>query len=126
MCYKCGKIGHKAFQCKIEQKINKLFYGEPELQKKLLDLLTKDGSKSENDYYVESSEDSKYESSPILSLNVITNKTQKGFLLDLIGQIPDVDTKKDYLEKLKGIILEEEDKSFRFSPKISTITKIFE
>ena len=74
MCYKCGKIGHKAFQCKTEQKINELFSGEPELQKKLLALLTKDGSESEEEYYVESSEDSEYESSPILSLNVITNK----------------------------------------------------
>ena len=42
VCYKCGKIGHKAFQCKIGQKNNKLFSGEPELQKKLLALLTKD------------------------------------------------------------------------------------
>ena len=40
VCYKCGKIGHKAFHCKIEQKINELFSGEPELQKKLLALLT--------------------------------------------------------------------------------------
>ena len=25
VCYKCGKPGHKAFQCKTEQKINELF-----------------------------------------------------------------------------------------------------
>jgi len=31
MCYKCGKTGHKSFQCKTEQKINELFSGEPEL-----------------------------------------------------------------------------------------------
>ena len=31
VCYKCGKTGHKAFQCKTEQKINELFSGEPEL-----------------------------------------------------------------------------------------------
>jgi len=95
VCYKCGKIGHKAFQCKTEQKINKLFFGDPELQKKLLDLLTTNvsGSDQDEDYYAESSEDSEYESSPILSLNVITSKPQKEFLLDLIGQIPDIETK---------------------------------
>jgi len=32
--------------------------------------------------------DSEYESSPIPTLNVITNKSQKEFLLDIIGQIP--------------------------------------
>jgi len=31
VCYKCGKIGHKAFQCKTKQKINELFSGHPEL-----------------------------------------------------------------------------------------------
>ena len=29
--YKCGIIGHKAFQCKVEQKINELFSKELEL-----------------------------------------------------------------------------------------------
>jgi len=48
-----------------------------------------------------------------MSLNVITNKSQKELLLDLIGQILNIDIKKEYLEKLKEIILEEEDKSFR-------------
>jgi len=83
--------------------------GELELQKKLLALLTEDASDTdkEEDYYSESSEDSEYETSPILSLNVITNKSQKEFLLDLIGQISDINTKKYYLEKLKGIVLEE-------------------
>ena len=33
VCYKCGKTGHKSFQCKMEQKINELLSGEPELQK---------------------------------------------------------------------------------------------
>jgi len=31
VCYKCGKTGHKAFQCKTEQKINELFFEEPDL-----------------------------------------------------------------------------------------------
>ena len=35
------------------------------------------GSDQDEDYYAESSEDSEYESSPILSLNVIPSKPQK-------------------------------------------------
>ena len=86
VCYKCGKTGHKSFQCKTEQKINELFSGEPELQKKLLSLLIHSKSEDEDDYYSGSSTESEYESSPIPSLNVLTNKSQKEFLLDLIGQ----------------------------------------
>ena len=131
VCYKCGKIGHKAFQCKTEHKISELFSGDPELQKKLLALLTTNisGSNQEEDYYAESSEDSEYESSPILSLNVITSKPQKEFLLDLIGQIPDINRKREYLEKLKGIIPEEEEKPLKFELGPSTfsfLTQIFD
>ena len=81
--YKCGKIGHKVFQCKTEQKINELFSGEPELQKKPLALVTKDALDidKEQKHYSESSEDSEYESSPILSLNVITNNPKRNFSL---------------------------------------------
>jgi len=94
VCYKCRKTGHKSFQCKTEQKINESFSGEPKLQKKLHSLLIQDKSKEEDYYYSESSIDSEYESSPIPSLNVITNKSQKEFLLDLIGQIPGGGMKK--------------------------------
>lgn len=85
VCYKCGKIGHKVFQCKTEQKINELFSEEPELQKKLLTLLTKDISESDREdiYYSDSSKESEYESSPILSLNVITNKLKRNSSLTL-------------------------------------------
>jgi len=115
VCYKCGKTGHESFQCKTEQKINELFSEEPELQKKLLSLLIQDKSEVEDDYYSETSTDSEYEPSPITTLNVITNKSQKEFLLDLISQIPDGQMKREYLEKLKTLILEEKDKGPRFS-----------
>ena len=46
VCYKCGKVGHKVFQLQTEQTISELFSREPELQKKLLALLTKDASRS--------------------------------------------------------------------------------
>ena len=64
-----------------------------------------------------------------MSLNVITSKPQKELLLDLICQIPNIETKKEYLEKLKGIILEEEDKppKFKLGPSSSSsLTQIFE
>jgi len=64
-----------------EQKINELFSGEPELQKKLHSLLIQNKSDEEDYYYSESSEDSEYESSPIPTLNVLTNKSQKNSFL---------------------------------------------
>ena len=96
----------------------------------MLALLTKDasGSEVEEDYYASDSDDSEYESSPIHTINVITSKPQKEFLLELIGQIPDLDTKREYLERLKGIILEE-DKTPKFdlgAASSSSIIKIFE
>ena len=95
-------------------------------KKKLLALLTTNisGSNQEEDYYAESSEDSEHESSPILSLNVITSKPQKEFLLDLIGQIPDINTKREYLEKLKGVILKEEEKPLKFELGPSTSSSL--
>ena len=130
VCYKCGKTGHKAFQCKTEQKINELFLGDPELKQKLLALLIKEpsGSESEEDYYAASNseDDSEYESSPIKTLNVITSKSQKEFLIELIRQIPDVDLKKDYLQRLKDLILEEEKApKFEFGSS-SSFNQIFE
>ena len=130
VCYKCGKTGHKAFKCKTEQKINDLFSGDPEPKQKLLALLTKhaSGSEAEDDYYAKSSDGFEYESSPIQALNVITSKSPKEFLIELIGQIPDLDTKREYLERLKGIILEQ-DRPPKFNLEAassSSITKIFE
>jgi len=101
VCYKCGRTGHKSFQCKTEQKINELYSGEPELQKKLQSLLIQDISNEEGYYYSKSSEDSEHESSPIPTPNVLTNKSKKEFLLDLIGQIPDGNLKREYLKTQK-------------------------
>ena len=54
-------------------------------------------------------------------VNVITTtKSQKEFLLDLIGQIPNGNLKKEYLEKLKQLILDEDDKTPKFSLDAST------
>ena len=92
--FQCGKPGHKSFQCKTEQKINELFFGDPELKQEIHTLLINQSDEEPEDYYSESSSDSEYESSPIPTINVIANKSQKEFLLDLISQIPDGDMKK--------------------------------
>ena len=57
----------------------------------------------------------------------MTNKSQKEFLLDLISQILDGDMKKEYLEKLKNLILEEEDKTpkFTLNASSSSLTNIY-
>jgi len=82
-----------------------------------------DQSEDDNDYYSDSTE-SDYELSPLLVINIITNKSQKEFLLDLIGQIPKGELKKEYLEKLKTLILEEEDKISKSSLNASTSSLI--
>ena len=79
-CYKCGKLGHKGFQSKTEQKINELFAYQPELQKKLIVVLAQNSSDFDTsiDYYQSSEyDDSEYESSSIKAINVITNRNQK-------------------------------------------------
>jgi len=45
-----------------------------------------------------------------------------------MGEIPNIDTKREYLEKLKGIILEEEDRTpkFELGSSSSSISQIFE
>jgi len=58
-------------------------------------------------------------------LNVITNKSQKEFLLDLIGQISDGNIKHEYLKKLKSIILEEEEETPKFSLESLSLTTIY-
>ena len=47
-------------------------------------------------------------------------------MIDLIGKISNLETKKDYLENLKGLILEEENNSFHINLEISTFSKISE
>jgi len=108
-------------------KINELFAEDGQMKAKLLSILIQEHTdEDENDYYSEST-DLEYESSPLPVINVITNKSQKEFLLDLIGQIPDGDLKKEYLKKLKQLILEEEDKTpkFTLNPSTSSLTNIY-
>jgi len=80
VCCKCGKAGHKSFQCKMKQKLNELFAEDSQMKSKLLSLLIHDHSEQsaeDNDYYFDSQNESEYESSPIPVINVIKNKSQK-------------------------------------------------
>ena len=56
VCFKCGKPGHKAFQCKLEQKINEIFSGDPELKNKIHALLINPSEEEPDHYYSESTE----------------------------------------------------------------------
>ena len=49
VCYKCGKVGHKSFRCKMEKKINELFAEDSQLKSKLLTLSIQENEK-EFDY----------------------------------------------------------------------------
>ena len=108
--FKCGNQGHKATECKVEQKANELFIDKPKLRDKVLAILAHSQSEFDKDYYQDTySEDSAYSTSPI-QINVITTNNQKKNVSNRIGQTPDLDQRKEYLENLTDIILTEEEK----------------
>ena len=74
-CFKCQKPGHRATECKVEQKINELFADIPDLRDKVLAILTNNQFESNKDYYQDTdNDDSACSSSPIETINVtITN-----------------------------------------------------
>ena len=81
-CFKCGKPGHKATECKVEQKVNELFVDNPKLRDKVLTILANNHSESDKDYYQDTDSDkSAYSSSPIQTINVITTNTLKKTLI---------------------------------------------
>ena len=41
VCYKCGKVGNKAFQCKTEQNINEFFFWRTRTLEKTLGFINK-------------------------------------------------------------------------------------
>ena len=107
-CYKCGKLGHYAKDCKVKKKLNEICAEHPDIQEKLIALFElkdtpnqSENSSSSSDYEDNTineleSDSSEYSSGNKSSrlcykcINVITtNNSKKEFLLDLIEQIQD-------------------------------------
>ncbi|KAK9734444.1 hypothetical protein RND81_04G140200 [Saponaria officinalis] len=115
ICFKCGKPGHKADKCFTKKKINELFQDNPEMCQKLSKLFLKSSSSEaesndEINIIQESSDDESYDSassSPILMVNVISDKDDKTFLFDLIDKVDDPDIKRDALLRLKSLVIQE-------------------
>jgi len=38
VCYKCGKVGHKSYQCKLKKKMNELFADDSQMQSKFVQI----------------------------------------------------------------------------------------
>ena len=128
--------------CKVKKKLNEICAEHSDIQDKLITLFElkdtpnqSENSSSSSDYGDNTineleSDSSEYSSDNESSrlcykcINVITtNNSEKEFLLDLIEQIQDTELRKEYLQKLKGILIKED--SLEPSPKVS-INKIFE
>ncbi|KAK9743362.1 hypothetical protein RND81_03G234300 [Saponaria officinalis] len=111
ICFKCGKPGHKADRCFTKKKINELFKDNPEMCKKISKLFLKSSSSEaecndEMNIIQDSSDNESYDSassSPILTVNVISDKDDKTFLFDLIDKVDDPDIKRDVLLRLKSL-----------------------
>ncbi|KAK9668727.1 hypothetical protein RND81_13G081900 [Saponaria officinalis] len=134
ICFKCGKPGHKADKCFTKNKINELFQDNPEMCQKLSKLFLKSSSSEEesNDeinIIQESSDDESYDSassSPILMVNVISDKDDKTFLFDLIDKVDDPDIKRDALLRLKSLVIQEQTLSTTVPPNEPfSISKLF-
>jgi len=60
------------------------------------------------------------------TFNVITDRNQKEFLIDLIGKISDEVTKKEYLSRHKDLILGGEKKVMKLDIETPNLTKPFQ
>jgi len=56
-CFKCGKLGHKAIECKVEQKVNELFIDNPKVCDKNLAILANNQYESDKDYHQDTDSD---------------------------------------------------------------------
>jgi hypothetical protein len=121
-CFKCGKYGHFANNCKVKQKINQLQINDKE-KEELHNLLELRNTDSENEislYEIESSSDeysSSSSSTPEIKsgctdnccadkrINVISKQEeQKELLLEAISKINDPELKASMLHKLRKML----------------------
>lgn len=102
-CYKCQKLGHKAYTFPLKFKINELFQDDKDLCDKITTLISSDvknqgihespNDDSEEDLYVDNPSSDSYEEDVCqgfcpLTINVIKKKTEQERLFDLIEKVP--------------------------------------
>ena len=122
ICFKCGKKGHTSRYCNFQRKINKLDISK-KLKDKLMSILERtDSDETDNEIHQIDNCDITSSSTNIssdngkvklcncnnpdncyckrkLKISVLTK--QENIIMDLIGKLPDLQSKKDYLSKLK-------------------------
>ena len=116
ICYKCGRYGHFKKDCKVKEKINNLNMSD-ELKEQISDILIYESSDydSENEEIVQiqqesssSEEDNCYDSENCActyKINVLKDETR--LALEMVDKITNEDDRVIYLNKLKNILLEE-------------------
>ena len=104
-CYKCGKIGHKANECTLKQKINEICQDNEELRSKLINLLIKDSSDEELEFNSDSDSD---RSGSTHFCQTISEDNDRETLFQLIDNLDNPTTKREYFLKLKHLLFKEQ------------------
>jgi hypothetical protein len=144
-CYKCGKSGHFAKDCKAKETIKSLKVSNEEKENLIRMLEIKDTEPSDYESEVSSSENSycscssnKSESGPDISfgcndsccktIGVMTKEEeQEDVLLDLISKIENSELKRQYFEKLRKLLTKREvNKSKSLEISLSNTLKRFD
>jgi hypothetical protein len=146
-CYKCGKSGHFAKDCKAKETIKslKVYNKEKENLIRMLELKDTEPSENESELSISSSESNycfcssnKSKSGPDISfgcndtccktIGVMTKEEeQEELLLDLISKIENSELKRQYLEKLRKLLTKREvNKSKSLEISLSNTLKRFD
>ena len=151
ICFKCGKKGHTSRYCNFQRKINKLdILGK--LKDKLMSILEQtDSDETDNEIHQIDNYDITYSSTYISSdngkvklcncnnpnncyckrkLKISVLIKQEDIIMDLIDRLPDLQSRKDYLSKLKESLtqtnrLEIDLKDYKSTYNFAEITDIF-